>query len=83
MASFLVKDKFEIGGVGLIIVGYVSKGMIKPGMSGEINGKKITIERIESQRKVKEIASERENVGFLIKGVNKNDIPIDVEIVFM
>lgn len=83
MASFLIKDKFEIAGVGLIIVGYVSKGMIKPGMSGEINGKKITIERIESRRKVKEIASERENVGLLIKGASKDDILIDVEIAFM
>ncbi|MCD6550010.1 hypothetical protein J7K24_00500 [bacterium] len=74
MATFIIKDIFEIPGVGLIVVGNISNGLISVGMEGKIKGKKITVKKIEKENSSVESISQGEECALTIKGIKREEI---------
>jgi elongation factor Tu len=73
-----VEDVFSISGRGTVATGRVERGVISVGEEVEIVGlkatKKTTVTGIEIFRKLLQNAEAGENVGVLLRGVNKEDI---------
>jgi elongation factor Tu len=73
-----VEDVFSISGRGTVATGRVERGTIKMGEEVEIVGlkptRKTTITGIEMFRKLLDDAQAGDNVGLLLRGVNKEDI---------
>lgn len=69
-----VEDVFEIIGVGVIPVGEVIEGNIKPGYVCNRMDKQIEIKTIEMHHGQIEIAVPGDRIGFNVKGVSKSDI---------
>jgi len=74
-AKFVIKDVFSIIGIGTVVTGIIEKGMITVGMKGKLdNDKEIEVIKINRDNFEIENALEGEEVGLLLKGVDKNDL---------
>jgi len=71
---FEVKDTYQIIGVGIVAVGTVVSGTIKPGQCAVVNGKKALAKSMEANHKQIEFASQGQNIGINLKGISKQDI---------
>lgn len=73
-----IEDVFTITGRGTVATGRVERGTIKEGEEVEIVGikatKKTTVTGIEMFRKLLDYAEAGDNVGVLLRGVNRSDI---------
>ncbi len=73
-----VEDVFTITGRGTVATGRVERGQIKEGEEVEIVGikptKKVVVTGIEMFRKLLDYAEAGDNVGLLLRGVNRDDI---------
>ena len=74
-----VEDVFSITGRGTVATGRVERGQLKMGEEVEIVGlmdapKKTTITGIEMFRKLLDYAEAGDNIGCLLRGINKTDI---------
>ncbi|WP_082235773.1 elongation factor Tu [Halobacillus massiliensis] len=74
-----VEDVFSITGRGTVATGRVERGQIKVGDEVEIIGlapeaKKTTITGVEMFRKLLDYAEAGDNIGALLRGVNREDI---------
>lgn len=73
--EFLVEDVFTISGRGTVVTGRIAKGTISVGESVNINGVLgSTITGIEAFRSKKDYATEGENVGLLLSGVDRTQV---------
>ncbi|MBM3315604.1 elongation factor Tu [candidate division WOR-3 bacterium] len=73
-----VEDIFSITGRGTVVTGRVERGILKPGEEGEIVGfgkkDKVIVTSVEMFRKILDEARAGDNVGLLLRGVDKNDV---------
>lgn len=70
-----VADIFFIRGRGLVATGKVETGTLNVGDDVQINGgRSVRVEGIEMFRKTLDQANEGDNVGILLKGIDKDDI---------
>ena len=73
-----VEDVFSITGRGTVATGRVERGIIKQGSEVELVGiretRKTTVTGVEMFRKLLDQAEAGDNVGLLLRGVDKNDI---------
>jgi len=73
-----VEDVFSIKGRGTVVTGRISRGKIKIGEEVEIVGlkkpKKTTVTGVEMFRKQLEDGQAGDNVGILLRGIEKNDV---------
>jgi len=74
-----VEDVFSIEGRGLVAIGRIERGKVKVGEEVEINGlrpepKKSVVTGIEMFRKLLDEGQAGDNVGLLLRGVEKADI---------
>ncbi len=74
-----VEDVFTITGRGTVATGRVERGMVKVGEEVEIVGlqdekKKTTVTGLEMFRKVLDFAEAGDNIGALLRGVNRDEI---------
>jgi len=73
-----VEDIFSIKGRGTVATGRVERGILKPGEEVEIIGfreaRKTVVTSIEQFRKILDDARAGENVGLLLRGIEKDDI---------
>ncbi|NIO44487.1 MAG: hypothetical protein GTN36_02945 [Candidatus Aenigmarchaeota archaeon] len=71
-ATVLIKDVFQMVGVGVVPVGIVTKGVLKQGMKTNIEGKIMTVKFIEKQHQQTKEAHEGEKIGFSLKNAKKS-----------
>ena len=74
-----VEDVFTITGRGTVATGRVERGMVKVGEEVEIVGlqdekKKTTVTGVEMFRKLLDFAEAGDNIGALLRGVNRDEI---------
>jgi len=71
-----LQDVYSITGIGVVPVGRVETGVLKPGMkvSFQPADKVGEIKSIEMHHEQLEIAEPGDNVGFNVRGVDKNDL---------
>ena len=73
-----IEDVFTITGRGTVVTGRVERGVIKPGDEAEIVGikdtRKVVITSLEMFRKMLDDAEAGDNVGALLRGVDKNEV---------
>ncbi|WP_324280649.1 elongation factor Tu [Borreliella garinii] len=73
-----VEDVFSISGRGTVATGRIERGVIKVGQEVEIVGiketKKTTVTGVEMFQKILEQGQAGDNVGLLLRGVDKKDI---------
>ena len=73
-----IEDVFSISGRGTVVTGRVEKGIIKPNNEVEIVGlretRKSVATGLEMFNKVLDEAQAGENVGVLLRGIDKNDV---------
>ena len=73
-----VEDVFGIKGRGTVVTGRVERGVIKPGADIEIVGftetRKTVVTGVEMFRKILDSAEPGDNVGCLLRGVEREDV---------
>ncbi len=73
-----VEDVFSISGRGTVATGRIERGVIKVGQEVEIVGiketRKTTVTGVEMFQKILEQGQAGDNVGLLLRGVDKKDI---------
>jgi elongation factor Tu len=74
-----VEDVFSIAGRGTVVTGRVERGTLRPGEEVEIVGfsmepRKTVVTSIEMFRKVLDEAQPGDNVGLLLRGVDKREV---------
>ncbi len=74
-----IEDVFSISGRGTVVTGRVERGILKPGEEVEIVGlmdepRKTVVTAIEMFRKVLDQAVAGDNVGTLLRGIQKNEV---------
>lgn len=73
-----VEDVFSITGRGTVVTGKIERGVLKPGDSVELIGfnsiKSTTVIGLEMFQKVLELGEAGDNVGVLIRGIQKTDV---------
>ncbi|MEA2123497.1 MAG: hypothetical protein QOI80_279 [Solirubrobacteraceae bacterium] len=75
MFSLTVADVFFIHGRGLVATGQVEAGSVRIGDQVLVNGaRQVRIEGIEAFRKKLDTASAGDNVGLLLRDVDKDDV---------
>jgi len=67
MSSFLIEDAYQITGIGVVLVGKVTSGNLKPGMKARVDDRAIEIRSIEKNHQQLAEAKMGENVGINIK----------------
>ncbi len=76
--SLAIEDVFSISGRGTVVTGRVEKGKINSGDKIEIVGIKDTVETtatsLEMFRKILDYAEAGDNVGVLLRGIEKDDV---------
>ena len=78
----VVNDVFSITGRGIIVTGTIVSGTIKVGdtvklkrmLDGSVRA--VTITGIEKFRKVLDFATEGDNVGLLLRGIERNEVDV-------
>src|SRR4051794_7890970 len=74
MFRMTVADVFFIHGRGLVATGRVEEGSVCTGDTVAVNGREVGVDGIEAFRKVLEEATVGDNVGLLMKGLDKDDV---------
>jgi elongation factor Tu len=75
MFQMTVADIFFIRGRGLVATGQIEQGTLNVGDDVQINGNgAIRVEGIEMFRKKLDQANQGDNVGILLKGIDRDDI---------
>src|SRR6266513_1659312 len=73
-----VEDVFSITGRGTVATGRIERGKVKVGeevgMVGLGRDKKVVVTGVEMFRKLRDEGEEGDNVGLLLRGVEKNDV---------
>ena len=73
-----IEDVFTITGRGTVVTGRVERGVIKAGDEAEIVGirdtRKVVVTSLEMFRKILDNAEAGDNVGALLRGVDKTDV---------
>ena len=73
-----IEDVFTITGRGTVVTGRVERGVIHPGDEAEIVGikdtRKVVITSLEMFRKMLDDAEAGDNVGALLRGIDKNEV---------
>ena len=73
-----IEDVFTITGRGTVVTGRVERGVIKPGDEAEIVGikdtRKVVCTSLEMFRKTLDEAEAGDNVGALLRGIDKNEV---------
>ena len=73
-----IEDVFSISGRGTVVTGRVERGRLRPGDEVEIVGfeetKKTVVTSIEMFRKVLDEALPGDNVGLLLRGIDKDEV---------
>ncbi|MFN3478582.1 MAG: elongation factor 1-alpha C-terminal domain-related protein, partial [bacterium] len=71
-----IQDIYNIQGFGVVVVGKVESGLIKPGMKGVINpgNMVVDIKKIETHHQELPEARPGDNIGINVKGVEKNQV---------
>jgi len=73
-----VEDVFTITGRGTVVTGRVERGKIKSGEEAEIVGlrdtRKVVVTSVEMFRKILDEAMAGDNVGLLLRGIEKEDV---------
>src|SRR5439155_989221 len=73
-----VEDVFSITGRGTVATGRIERGMVKVGEEVEMVGlgtdKKVVVTGVEMFRKLLDEGQAGDNVGLLLRGVEKNDV---------
>lgn len=73
-----VEDAFYITGRGMVATGKIERGKVKPGDTVELVGirpaKTVTVTAIEAARKVLDEGKAGDNVGLLLRGINKDEV---------
>ena len=73
-----IEDVFSIKGRGTVVTGRVERGIVKTGEEVEIIGfrdtRKTTVTGVEMFRKLLEEGRAGDNVGVLLRGIEKNDV---------
>jgi elongation factor Tu len=74
-----IEDVFTITGRGTVVTGRIERGMVKVGDEVEIVGftekpRKVVVTGVEMFRKLLDQAVAGDNVGTLLRGVDKNDV---------
>jgi len=74
-----IEGVFSISGRGTVITGCIDKGSVKPGDEVEIVGKgdkriKTVVTGVEMYRKALPVAYAGDNIGLLVRGVDKNAV---------
>jgi elongation factor Tu len=74
-----VEDVFSIAGRGTVVTGRVERGVLKPGEEVEIVGftpepRRTVVTSIEMFRKILDEAQPGDNVGLLLRGVDKREV---------
>ena len=74
-----IEDVFSITGRGTVVTGRVERGVIKVGEEVEIVGmsdeiRKTTVTGVEMFRKILDEGQAGDNVGLLLRGVDKNEV---------
>jgi|TARA_B100000959_G_C14947727_1_gene610550 elongation factor Tu len=76
--SLAIEDVFSISGRGTVVTGRVEKGKINSGDKIELVGIKDTVETtatsLEMFRKILDYAEAGDNVGVLLRGIEKDDV---------
>nr|MDO8097617.1 hypothetical protein [Candidatus Njordarchaeota archaeon] len=70
MTRFLIQEAYRISGVGTVLVGQVTSGILKAGMRASIESRIIQIATIEAQHKKMEKANPGETVGVQVRDAN-------------
>src|SRR5690606_25930961 len=72
-----IEDVFSIKGRGTVVTGRIERGVIKTGDEVEIIGftdtRKTTVTGVEMFRKLLDSGQAGDNVGLLLRGIDKND----------
>ncbi|MAG22188.1 MAG: hypothetical protein CL943_02690 [Candidatus Diapherotrites archaeon] len=79
---FGVKGSYSIIGVGLVSVGIVESGVLRPNQTAVVNGKIAVIKSIEANRQQIPVAKVGQNVGISLKGMSKDDVQNGLQIHF-
>ena len=69
-----VEDVFSIKGRGTVVTGRIERGTVKTGEEIEIVGIRPTVKRVEMFQKTLEKGEAGDNVGCLLRGVNREDV---------
>ncbi|MCZ7683328.1 MAG: elongation factor Tu [Sandaracinaceae bacterium] len=73
-----IEDVFSIKGRGTVVTGRIERGVIKTGDEVEILGfvdtRKTTVTGVEMFRKLLDSGQAGDNVGLLLRGIDKNDV---------
>ena len=73
-----IEDVFSIKGRGTVVTGRIERGVIKVGEEVEIIGyrdtRKTTVTGVEMFRKLLDSGEAGDNVGLLLRGIEKNDV---------
>ena len=71
-----IQDVFSITGRGTVVVGHIEKGQIHIGeeVTLQSTGTSVTVTGIEMFRKTLDSASAGDNVGLLLRGIDKNEV---------
>ena len=73
-----IEDVFSISGRGTVVTGRVERGIVKVGEEVEIVGIKDTVKTtvtgVEMFRKLLDTGEAGDNIGALIRGVNREDV---------
>lgn len=74
-----IEDVFSITGRGTVVTGRVERGILRPGDEVEIVGlrdeiKKTVATSIEMFRKVLDVAEPGDNIGVLLRGIEKDEV---------
>lgn len=79
---FLVHDVYQIKGIGIVPVGIVEKGTIRPGQTTILNGKRAEIKSMEAKHQKIESAIKGQSIGINLKGAEKGDLQCGMRLSF-
>ena len=71
---FKAEDVFSLEGLGTILAGKLTGGVLKKGMKATINGKVSEILKIESQKQSVELLNTGVPAGLFLNNISKDDI---------
>jgi translation elongation factor EF-Tu-like GTPase len=67
MAKFHLQDVYNVTGIGIVIVGKVLDGTLKPGMTAQVGGLTISAVKLEIRWKTPSEARPGDNVGVYLR----------------
>jgi GTPase len=73
-AKVSIENIYQLEGIGVLVIGTVIEGTLKKGMEGNVNGRVMHINNIETDYKSVDLAEKGKRIGFTVSGVDKRDI---------